>query len=249
MVVDPGFKQLKEPTLKAADAISCTLEWEEVSGCEGYRLRYRIDDKDSEKEEWQEIETLIQNNTVRKKGLKSNVFYVFEVKPMGVIDGSEYVFSPSSSPVSTINLAPHVTQVLPRELISRTGKVNTNERLGGKVIALYFSAHWCGPCRAFTPKLANFYHSSENKKQYQMEVVFVSCDHNEEDFDKYYQTMPWLAVPYDAPQREHLQKGFNVSGIPRMVIISPSGQTVCENATNFNLNSAILETWGTDLRR
>ena len=82
-----------------------------------------------------------------------------------------------------------------------------------------------------------------------MEVVFVSCDHNEEDFDKYYQTMPWLAVPYDAPQREHLQRGFNVSGIPRMVIISPSGQTVCENATNFNLNSAILETWGTDLRR
>jgi len=26
-----------------------------------------------------------------------------------------------------------------------------------KVSMYYFSAHWCGPCRGFTPKLAKFY--------------------------------------------------------------------------------------------
>ena len=245
--MDPRFKQLNAPTLKVADAISCTLEWEEVGGCEGYLLRYRIDEK--EKEEWQEVQTLIQNNTVRKKGLKANTHYIFEVKPMGLADGSMYVYSTSSSPISTVNLAPHVQQVLPKELMTHSGNVNTNERLGGKVIGLYFSGHWCGPCRAFTTKLINFYHSKDNKNApVPMEVVFVSCDHSEEEFNKYYQMMPWTAVPYDAPQREHMQQGFQVTGVPRLIIISPTGQTVCNQATNFNLHAGILETWATDLR-
>ena len=60
--------------------------------------------------------------------------------------------------------------------------------------------------------------------------------------------MPWTAVPYDAPQREHMQQGFQVTGVPRLIVISPTGQTVCNQATNFNLHAGILETWATDLR-
>lgn len=26
-----------------------------------------------------------------------------------------------------------------------------------KVVCLFFAAHWCPPCRAFTPKLIKFY--------------------------------------------------------------------------------------------
>merc|ERR1711988_1096091 len=41
---------------------------------------------------------------------------------------------------------------------------------GGKPIGLYFSAHWCPPCRGFTPKLAEFYKDGLKDK---MEIV--SC--------------------------------------------------------------------------
>ena len=34
---------------------------------------------------------------------------------------------------------------------------------GKKIIAFYFSAHWCPPCRLFTPVLAEFYSVSSNR--------------------------------------------------------------------------------------
>ena len=38
-------------------------------------------------------------------------------------------------------------------LLSHTGETLDFTALVGKSVALYFSAHWCGPCRGFTPKL------------------------------------------------------------------------------------------------
>ena len=43
-----------------------------------------------------------------------------------------------------------------------------------KLICFYFSAHWCPPCRGFTPKLAEWYKKDLQAKG--MEVVFASSD-------------------------------------------------------------------------
>lgn len=45
-------------------------------------------------------------------------------------------------------------------------------------IAVYFSAHWCPPCKGFTPLFAEMYTKwrVEGKK---FEVIFVSLDNDE----------------------------------------------------------------------
>ena len=43
-------------------------------------------------------------------------------------------------------------------LQSKSGAISTTKALKGKTkVMLYFSAHWCPPCRAFTPQLADLY--------------------------------------------------------------------------------------------
>ena len=46
---------------------------------------------------------------------------------------------------------------------------------GAEVVFLYFSAHWCPPCKQFTPLLANLY-KDINKNNKRFEIIFVSLD-------------------------------------------------------------------------
>ena len=62
---------------------------------------------------------------------------------------------------------------------------------------MYFSAHWCPPCRGFTPKLAEWYNNFKKLPNGdKLEIVFVSSDRDEKTFKEYYAEMPWLALPY-----------------------------------------------------
>ena len=61
-----------------------------------------------------------------------------------------------------------------------------------KGVALYFSAHWCPPCRTFTPKLAQIYEEAQIKSK-SFQILFVSCDRDEESFNNYRAEMPWPA--------------------------------------------------------
>lgn len=91
------------------------------------------------------------------------------------------------------------------------------------VLNMMSSAHWCGPCRQFTPVLRKVYLSLKKAGQ-PFEVVFCSKDSDKKEFNEYYGTMPWLAVDYDnAELRESLAGLFDVSGIPRFVMLSPEG--------------------------
>ncbi|CAN6451432.1 unnamed protein product [Victoria cruziana] len=107
--------------------------------------------------------------------------------------------------------------------------------LVGKTVLLYFSAHWCSPCRAFSPQLIETYHKIK-KQDSAFEVIFVSSDLDQEDFEEYFATMPFLALPYGDMRKKTLSKNFKVTGIPTLVVIGPNGETVTKNARNLVTN-------------
>lgn len=82
---------------------------------------------------------------------------------------------------------------------------NNNEKIetktlwedGVKSVGFYFSAHWCPPCRAFTPKLVELYNEAQTTSN-GFRLVFVSSDRDETSFDEYRSTMPWPAVPLNS---------------------------------------------------
>lgn len=93
-------------------------------------------------------------------------------------------------------------------------KVDVASAFAGKTVGLYFSAHWCPPCRGFTPELAKFY--TKHKEAKNLEIVFLSSDRDEDSFKEYYASMPWLCLDYSNREAKV------ISSFPKLLIISES---------------------------
>ncbi|KAG5138113.1 hypothetical protein JHK82_022844 [Glycine max] len=117
-------------------------------------------------------------------------------------------------------------------VIGKDGVKIPVSELKGKVVLLYFSAHWCPPCRAFLPKLIDAYNKIKEKGN-ALEVVFISSDRDQTSFDEFFAGMPWLALPFGDSRKKFLSRKFRVSGIPMLVAIASSGQTLTTKARDL----------------
>ncbi len=91
---------------------------------------------------------------------------------------------------------------------------------------VFFSAHWCPPCRGFTPTLSTFY-TNLKAKGIDFELVFVSSDRDEAGFTEYYSEMPFLALPYsNRAAKDALAAQFKVRGIPSLFVLNAAGETI-----------------------
>ena len=62
-----------------------------------------------------------------------------------------------------------------------------------------------------------------------MEIIFVSADRDQESFDSYFKTMPWVAIPYGL-DISHLRKLHKITGYPSLPLFRIDGTLVHSNA-------------------
>src|SRR5207253_9416020 len=96
-----------------------------------------------------------------------------------------------------------------------------------KLIALYFSAHWCAPCRKFTPELVDYYNRVATQHP-EFEIVFYSFDKSPFAFETYIReaNMPWPAIDYAKLKgKEAIAKNAG-DGIPSLVLVDSAGNVI-----------------------
>lgn len=133
---------------------------------------------------------------------------------------------PSKSETSIV-----VADLLKGDLVSwKNGSLSRfDDELGKKkIFALYFSAHWCAPCRKFTPQLVEFYNRVAPQHP-EFEIIFLSYDRSPFGMATYMRQMPWPAIDFEKlPGKEALKK-YASDGIPCLVVLDASGKILIDS--------------------
>ena len=123
------------------------------------------------------------------------------------------------------------------------GEVATAEALGSvDVLGLYFSAHWCPPCRGFTPVLSKKYIALKEAGK-SFEILFVSSDRDEAAFTEYANSMTFPALPFaERDAKAKLSKIFKVNGIPSLCFVdAKTGQLITDEGRGGVTSDTFIE--------
>lgn len=109
---------------------------------------------------------------------------------------------------------------LPLERRGRPYRLGPDTRL----VALYMGAGWCGPCRAFVPKLVAAYPALRTRG---VDVAYVGDDASAVAQVEYIARtrMPWPALPWTSPARRRL-RSLGGEALPGLVVLDRAGGVV-----------------------
>ena len=104
--------------------------------------------------------------------------------------------------------------------------------VSNKLVLLYFSAHFCGPCRRFTPQLIQIHKELKERVGQgdgeDFELIFCSMDRSQQEYEAYTADMPWWCLPYDASSsgtlNQMLAHRCGAVGIPHLVVLDKDAE-------------------------
>lgn len=138
-----------------------------------------------------------------------------------ITPADERAAAPSTEP------GPGFAALFGEDLLTDKGEKADIAELDGKTIALYFSASWCPPCRAFTPRLVELADKLQSEGK-PFAIVLVGCDQDRQKALAYMSShkMTGYLIPPEAAANRALSKRYHVSGIPYLAILGPDGRTL-----------------------
>jgi thiol-disulfide isomerase/thioredoxin len=136
--------------------------------------------------------------------------------------------------------ASQLVALISDKLVSADGTPAGTPDASVQYYAIYYSAAWCPPCHAFTPRLVDWYKKFKPSHP-NFELIFVSEDHTEAAMLGYMKdmTMPWPAVRFGNLQHDGngTFKGSGIeqfadSGIPDLVLVDSGGKVLSDSFQN-----------------
>ncbi|XP_064391177.1 uncharacterized protein LOC135339010 isoform X2 [Halichondria panicea] len=233
---------LKSEFIKQGSAVDDDMQSTFSAMSAGTDASHRDDDTDEEEEEMQRL-SIVQEDVdaaqLRKSSEASKTDDAVPVRK-GVQSQDEYRPPPNpylddSSEIEESMEPPSPTASWLGEkalFVDCFGEAVGREKLDrAEIIALYFSASWCPPCRRFLPKLVKFYHHVKQHAK-SFEILYISSDYSRQDMMKYMQQqqMPWVGLSFEGKQSQDLQKFFKVMAIPQLRVVTTKGELIEESA-------------------
>ena len=108
-------------------------------------------------------------------------------------------------------------------------KVLRQSDLQGRYTLMIFWATWCGPCIAKMPFLHRIHKMYKSKG---LRMVSISIDRRRslvEAFRKKKYPIPWRNAVCNNKEQEKIEELFEVSSIPKMFLVGPSGRIIASN--------------------
>jgi thiol-disulfide isomerase/thioredoxin len=152
----------------------------------------------------------------------------------GLAAVSAHLAKVNPTPVPWMTSTSPVAKAVRNRLVSWDGSKLTPWSPGSRpepeFYLVYFSAHWCVPCRKFTPSLVEAYHDLKKDPVLadRFELIFVSNDRDASEQLKYVREagMPWPAVAYSQLKKLPVLERWAGRGIPCLVVLNREGQLI-----------------------
>ena len=138
---------------------------------------------------------------------------------------THYPRDPDNLPVADYKL--YWGQLIGDKFLTHSGMCGLEVFDNVEVIALFYSSLYPKADRLFTPDLLRTY-DVVNKDKKRMEVVLMSLDKTEPEFNEYRMTLPWIAVPFRSPKIKEVRDLFSIKYEPWLMLFSKAGVLIDE---------------------